>query len=47
MQTNGVPEDLLSFPEVIKTKQNDMRAEARKDVWVLLRRYREASGVLL
>jgi hypothetical protein len=31
MQTNGVPEDLLSFPEVIKTKQNDMRAEARKD----------------
>jgi hypothetical protein len=31
IQTDGLPKDLLSFPEVIKTEQNDMRAEARED----------------
>jgi hypothetical protein len=31
MQTNGLPKDLLSIPEVIKVEHNDVRAEARED----------------
>jgi hypothetical protein len=31
MQTNGLPKDLLSIPEVIKVEHNDVREEARED----------------